>query len=101
MNSIPSYLFDDPLPNTISQRLGRTIRSLAPLSSHDAKLVENIENSHQYQVEDIVHDISGNWLKGKRTLPVTWNTLVTVLEKSDLKVLASDIKQQNRSRDEL
>ena len=81
--------------------IGTNFRKFGTLILNDANLVETIELSCQYQVECIIHDILGNWLKGKGALPVTWKTLITMLEKSDLKVLASDIKQQSRSRDEL
>ena len=68
---------------------------------NDNNLLETIELSCQYQVECIAQRILGDWLKGKGVSPVTWNMLVTVLVKSDLRVLASDIKQQSRSRDKL
>ena len=81
--------------------IGTSYKKFGTLILNDANLVENIELSCQHQVECIVHDILFLWLKGVGVSPVTWNTLVTVLDESDLKVLASDIKQQSRSRDEL
>ena len=81
--------------------IGTGYKKFGTLILNDANLVENIELSCQYQVECIVQRILGDWLKGKGASPVTWNTLVTMLEESDLKVLASDIKQHYRSRDEL
>ena len=81
--------------------IGTSYKKFGTLILNDGNLVKNIELSCQYKVECIVHDILSDWLKGKGVSPVTWNTLVTVLEKSDLRVLASDIIQQSRSRDEL
>ena len=79
MNSIPSYLFDDPLPNNFTANY---TRSLTPSSL--MILVESIELSPQYQVEDIVHTHTRQLVERQRDLPVTWNMfVVTMLEKSD------------------
>ena len=41
---------------------------------------------------DINHEILRLWLKGKGRQPVTWATLVTVLQDIGLKELAKDIE---------
>ena len=68
----------------------------------DARPIKVIKQNCFHQVECIVEQILMDWLDGNGILPVTWNTLVTVLQKISLNVLASDIISQSiKSRDEL
>ena len=76
-------------------------RKFGTLILEDEKPTTNIQQNCFYQVECIVHEILAQWLKGNGLLPVTWDTLVTVLKKIGLKILASNIISQSiRSRDE-
>ena len=62
------------------------------LDDNNGKKVSNIEKSKLNDPVDIAVAILKAWIEGKGRTPVTWQTLVTCLRKTDLNVLADDIQ---------
>ena len=54
--------------------------------------MSNIEMSKHGDTVDITVTILQMWMDGKGRMPVTWQTLVTCLQKTGLHVLADNIK---------
>jgi hypothetical protein len=61
------------------------------LEDKDGGSVKAIEKEHSRNASDINHDIFQKWIQGKGK-PVTWATLVDVLENVGLVELAKNIK---------
>ena len=55
--------------------------------------IDAIMREHQYIAEDINMSVFRLWVKGKGLKPVSWATLVDVLQDIGLNTLATDIKQ--------
>ena len=62
------------------------------LNDETGSHVDNIKKSEQTP-EDIVIEILKKWLQG-RGMPVTWQSLITSLENSAHRMLASTIKEK-------
>ena len=56
------------------------------------KKSKNIKKSELGDPVDIAVAILKVWIEGKGRMPVTWRALVTCLQKTNLNVLADDIK---------
>ena len=63
------------------------------LGDRDGSRVEAIEHRHHRDAVRINTDILQEWIQGKGVQPVSWTSLTTVLEKCDLRVLASEIRE--------
>ena len=55
-------------------------------------MVRNIEHTCHSNPERINTEILREWLTGKGKQPVTWNTLIVILDDIGLSALASDIR---------
>ena len=67
------------------------------LDDDSGKRISAIELEYRHNAERIVCRVFQLWLEGKGKQPVTWSTLVTVLQDIDLNLLAkciSDVKLQ-------
>ncbi len=79
-------------------------RKVGQLLLEGSNEVDILEMSNHYQTKDIADRILGDWLNGKGKLPVTWGTLIDVLQESGLSILVYDVNGQllhRSSRDEL
>ena len=88
----------------IIERIGRDYKAFGIhlLKDHNHSKVDNIEHDCSHQVLCIVDRICSYWLVGNGALPVSWSTFVDCLEKSNLKVLADEIKgEYSTGKDEL
>ena len=94
------------LPELTSfQSRGRTVKIAEKISSEyyqfgiqllddeDGSRIRAIEHRHLRDAVRINTDILEEWLQGRGIQPVSWNTLVKVLEDIDLGTLASDIRE--------
>ena len=62
------------------------------LQDRTGAMVSAIEKELGKNALDINHKILSLWLQGKGRQPVTWDTLIAVLQDIGLKCLAEDIK---------
>ena len=62
------------------------------LEDDDGDLIAAIENKQGKSASDINREVFRLWLKGKGRQPVTWATLVAVLQGIELVKLAKDIE---------
>ena len=62
------------------------------LKDEDGTIIEEIENENMRRAADINHAIMTRWLRGEGEMPVTWRTLIDVLEKVKLGKLAQDMR---------
>ena len=58
----------------------------------DGKTIDDIKEKHKDDHESGCKEMFKLWLSGSGVRPVTWRKLVQVLEDSDYKALASDIR---------
>ena len=63
------------------------------LKDDDGDRIDAIMREHQNRVEDINKSVFRSWVKGEGLKPVSWATLVDVLQEIGLNTLARDIKQ--------
>ena len=63
------------------------------LTDDDGDRIDAIMREHQNRVEDINKSVFRSWVKGEGLKPVSWATLVDVLQEIGLNTLARDIKQ--------
>ena len=63
------------------------------LEDDDGDRIDAIMREHQNRVEDINKSVFRSWVKGEGLKPVSWATLVDVLQDIGLNTLARDIKQ--------
>ena len=63
------------------------------LKDDDGDRIDAIMREHQNRVEDINKSVFRSWVKGEGLKPVSWATLVDVLQEIGLNMLARDIKQ--------
>ena len=76
----------------VLERIGRDYKRFGIELLEDAngdKMDEIRENNSR--AADMRMEIMRGWLRGKGKKPVTWRTLIEVLRKIELKVLADDI----------
>ncbi len=80
-------------------------RKVGQLLLEGSNDVDILETSHHHETKDIADRILKDWLSGKGKLPVTWGTLIDVIEESGLSSLVYDIEGQlsdlHRDHDEL
>ena len=62
------------------------------LEDNDGTVMSAIEDQYPGKAARINQDILQKWLLGKGKAPVTWGTLINVLESIQLKVLAQDMR---------
>ena len=62
------------------------------LKDKTGSIADSLENQHNKNAEDINCGIFRRWLKGEGLLPVSWATLIGVLEDIQLSALAEKIK---------
>ena len=62
------------------------------LKDETGTVVQALENQHMRDAEKINMAIFSQWLQGNGAQPVAWSTLIGVLRKIGLCVLADDIK---------
>lgn len=75
-------------------KIGTLYKQFGAHILRDKNEVDIIEHGCHYQPKCIVDGILGDWLKGKGRRPVTWGTFAECLEKSNLSLLAEDIRGQ-------
>ena len=85
--------------------IARDYRKVGQLLLKGSNDVDILEMSYHYQAMDIADRILVDWLSGKGKLPVTWGTLIDVLQECGLSILVYDVEGQlldlHRDRDEL
>ena len=60
--------------------------------------VNSLAHSYNRDCEEINNQLLNCWLEGKGKKPITWETLVEVLRKAELLVLADEIKEGCRHK---
>ena len=77
----------------IIQKIGTNYSTFGILLLNDltGEVLNGLRHDHPSNVEDITMAIFMRWLQGKSNTPVTWNSLVNVLRKSELHILADQI----------
>ena len=60
--------------------------------------ITRIEKNNHYQQEDACLSIVGEWLSGERRQPVTWRTLITVLNEVELSELSEHLEAALETR---
>ena len=60
--------------------------------------VNSLSHSCNRDCEEINSRLLNRWLEGKGKKPITWETLVEVLRKAELQVLADEIKEGCRHK---
>ena len=80
----------------IIERIGKDYKTFGVhlLKDHNHNKVENIEHDCFNQVFCICKQICRDWIVGNGAIPISWATFVECLEKSNLKVLADEIKSE-------
>ena len=80
----------------IIQQIGQHYKKLGTLLLEDdtGAITEGIIAAHPHQPEHISDAILAKWLNGIGRQPVTWATLIAVLNEIDLKQLARDVEKQ-------
>ena len=75
--------------------VGSTLQEfgISLLEDKTGRIVEAIELDQRMQSR-ICREIVKRWLEGKGKQPVTWGTLIDVLDQIELRVLSSDIRSQ-------
>ena len=63
------------------------------LDDRDGSRIQAIEHRHMRDAVRVNTDILVEWLQGRGVQPVSWATLVQVLEDIDLGTLAGDIRE--------
>ena len=63
------------------------------LKDDDGDRIDAMMREHRDRVEDINKSVFRSWVKGEGLKPVSWATLVDVLQEIGLNTLARDIKQ--------
>ncbi|XP_064398051.1 uncharacterized protein LOC135344729 isoform X3 [Halichondria panicea] len=85
--------------------IARDYRKVGQLLLKGSNDVDILEMSYHYQAMDVADRILVDWLSGKGKLPVTWGTLIDVLQECGLSILVYDVEGQlldlHRDRDEL
>ena len=54
--------------------------------------IKRIEKDCHFQTVDACRTVMGEWLEGKGRVPVTWETLIKVLNESGLSELSKDLE---------
>jgi hypothetical protein len=63
------------------------------LEDKTGAVIESIEKEHGRSAPDINHKILMKWIRGEGRQPVTWTTLVNVLQKIGQGALAKNISE--------
>ena len=78
----------------LAQKINRfQIFGIIILEDDDGDRIDAIMREHRDRVEDINMSVFRSWVKGEGLKPVSWATLVDVLQDVGLNTLARDIKQ--------
>jgi hypothetical protein len=80
----------------VHQRIGAIYSTFAIFLLNDktGSRVDSIEDECRGKPERIVRKILQGWLEGRGLEPVSWETLVQTLRRSDLSTLADEIQQK-------
>ena len=62
------------------------------LDDKNGAVVDALEKEHHWTAEQINMAVIQKWLQGNGAKPVTWSTLVTVLQRIKMNELANDIE---------
>ena len=78
----------------ILQEIGRKHTKLSAflLNDETGTIADSITKEQMGDAEDINTAIVSRWLRGKGRQPVTWRTLIAVLQDAGLNTLADDLK---------
>ena len=94
---LPKIIHDDEKSSNfdIAERIGLSYKKVGGelLEDSSGNRVEIIWTDNFHQVVDTNVDILKEWLKGSGKRPVTWRTLIQVLEKYGEVELAQDIRK--------
>ncbi len=105
MTQLCSFELKTGIPINVVSGIARDYRKVGQLLLEGSNDIDSLEMSNHYQTKDIADRILKDWLSGKGKLPVTWGTLIDVLQESGLSVLVYDIEGQlsdlHRDHDEL
>jgi hypothetical protein len=79
----------------LAERIGTNYKNfgISLLDDDVGDRTETIEKEHREKAMDINREVFRQWLKGTGLQPVSWATLVRVLQDIQLKKLADDIRQ--------
>ena len=78
----------------IVERIGVQYKQLCPLllQDRDGTITQIIERDCFFKITEINQEILQRWIQGKGMQPVQWSTLIDVLKKIGLSVLAKEIE---------
>ena len=76
-----------------AERIGHSYEKVGGELLENSNKVDNIRTDNFYKVVDTNVGILKEWLKGSGKRPVTWRTLIQVLEKYGEVELAQDIRK--------
>ena len=78
----------------ITEQIGTSYRSLGPHLLEDANgaVTQSIRDQYHHDAATINYEILQRWIQGKGMQPVQWSTLIDVLKKIELSVLAKKIE---------
>ena len=92
---LPKVSNEDEKSFDVAERIGRSYKKVGGelLEDSSGNKVENIWTDNLHMVVDTNVAILKEWLKGSGKRPVTWRTLIQVLEKCGELELAQDIRK--------
>ena len=61
------------------------------LGEENVEKIESLEIQHHYNVERITTEIFKMWIRGTGRKPISWDTLIQVLQDADLHNLADEL----------
>ena len=78
----------------ITERIGISYGKLGPLllRDDDGAVTQAIRDQYHHDAAKINYEILQRWIQGKGRQPVQWSTLIDVLKKIELSVLAKKIE---------
>ena len=69
------------------------------LNDEDGSVTKAIENNHNGNAAEIVHDIFARWQQGNGRQPVEWSTFIATLRDIGKQELANHIEQNLKHKD--
>ena len=94
MTELRSFKLKNGLTVDFVTKIGILYKEFGAHILREKNEVDIIEHGCHFQAKCIVDGILGDWLKGKGKRPVTWGTFVECLEKSNLSLLAEEVRGQ-------
>jgi hypothetical protein len=91
-------LLNFPMPEgsvNLAQRIGASYMmvGILLLKDDDGSRMTSLEKEHMGRAESIIRAVFHHWLSGGGLQPVSWATLIGVLQDCDLTALAHHIQQ--------